>query len=400
MSEEIAHRIRRMETMAEAWARLDTSYNNPTLFINELTLEVQAIPKINDLDLQKQLEYYELLKDNMDEADKVDRKDLFLTFTSIDKMTQALPPREEILWREARKRVAPRDLGATFTDFVENRLDWSIAQEQGLPTESTLLPIDAPRSGSVGGRHSKGEETRKKGNTRPVRKNKKIRRSAHASDNPARIRGSSRTGECAAEPRGSDNSSRSTKSSPKRERTGNSAQSHRLTSKPAQERSQDTLSRKRSQEQDVTARSGGEYKHPKGFDPAGPHAGLRTRTLGVPGLQLQQRWHATRVALTVGTGISCNDGVSSLVQVTNATTASKDGTSAGNDDMTTLAHAPKRTKKSCIDKGRTSPMVKLGRIEHNQNAEEHSLNTDTAHTTTHFHTTRPPDRQRQNERAI
>jgi hypothetical protein len=316
MSEEMAHRIRRMETMAEAWARLDTSYNNPTLFINELALEVQAIPKINDLEFQKQLEYYELLKDNMDEADKANRKDLFLTFASIDKMTQALPQREEILWREARKRVAPRDLGATFTDFVENCLDWSIAQVQGLPTESTLLPIDAPRSGSVGGRHSKGEEARKKGKTRPVRKNKKIPRSAHASNNPARIRGSSRTGECAAEPRGSNNTSTSTKSSQKQGCTGNPAQKYEPANKSAQERSQDTLSRKRSQEQDITARPSGEYEHPQGYDPVGPHADRRIKALGIPGLRLQQRRHATRVALTVGTGISCDDSVSSLVQVT------------------------------------------------------------------------------------
>jgi hypothetical protein len=245
----------------------------------------------------------------------------------------------------------------------------------------------------VGGRHSKGKEMRKKGNTRPVRKNKKIPRSAHASDNPARIRGSSRTGECAAEPRGSDNASTSAKNSPKQGRAGNSAQNHGLKSKPTQERSQDTLSRKRSQEQDIRTRPSGEYEHPQGYDPAGPHADRRIKALGIPGLRLQQRRHATRVALTVGTGIGCDDGVSSLVQVTNATTASKDGTSAGTDGMTTLAHAPKRTKKSSIEKERASPMVKHGR-------KEHSLNTATAHTTTHFHTTRPPDRQKQNEQAI
>ncbi len=52
----------------------------------------------------------------------------------------------------------------------------------------------------------------------------------------------------------------------------NPAQKHGLTSKPAQERSKDTLSRKRSPEQDVAARSEGGYEHPQGYDPAGPHA--------------------------------------------------------------------------------------------------------------------------------
>jgi hypothetical protein len=82
------------------------------------------------------------------------------------------------------------------------------------------------------------------------------------------------------------------------------------------------------------------------------------------------------VALTVGTGIGCDDGVSSLVQVTNATTASKDGTSAGTDGMTTLSHAPKRTKKSGIEKGQASPMVERGRVEHNQNAGKKGKNSE------------------------
>jgi hypothetical protein len=108
--------------------------------------------------------------------------------------------------------------------------------------------------------------------------------------------------------------------------------------------------------------------------------------------------------------------------------------------MTTLAHASKKTKKSGINKRRASPihgqgdalqvnnepdnaprwaykesvwgqvpawwqapsqqqrpalpqapMMKGGRIEHDQKAEEHSQRAAAAHATTHFHTPRPPD---------
>jgi hypothetical protein len=56
VSKEIAHCIRRLETMPEVWERLDSAYDLPIQFINELTLEVLAIPKINDGEYEKQLE--------------------------------------------------------------------------------------------------------------------------------------------------------------------------------------------------------------------------------------------------------------------------------------------------------------------------------------------------------
>jgi hypothetical protein len=121
----------------------------------------------------------------------------------------------------------------------------------------TPLPIDAARSGSVGGKHSKGKGARKNANTVPIQRGNKVEKSARASCYPARIRGSKQ----ASDP----------------------AQRHGLTSKPAQERSQDTLSRKRSPEQDVTARSDGGDEHPQGYDPAGPHADQRTKALEIPG---------------------------------------------------------------------------------------------------------------------
>ncbi len=183
----------------------------------------------------------------------------------------------------------------------------------------TPLPIDAARSGSVGGKHGKSKGTRKNANT-----GSKIKKSACASCYPARIRGSKQ----ASDP----------------------AQNHGLTSKPAQERSQDTLSRKCSPEQDVAAKSEGGYEHPQGYDPAGPHADRRAEALEIPGLRLREDRYATGVALIVGIGISGNDGVSSLAQVTSATTAPKGGTPQGTNNKTTPALAPKKKKKSGVNK--------------------------------------------------
>ncbi len=230
--------------------------------------------------------------------------------------------------------MEPQDLGATFTDFVKNRLDWSIGSVQEPAIASTPSPTDAARSGIVGGKHSKSKGARKNANTVPVQRGKKVKKSARASDYPARICGSNQ----ASDP----------------------AQKRGPTSKPAQERSQDMLSRKRSQEQGITARSDGGYEHPQGYDPAGPHADRRIKALEIPGLRSQEDRHATGAALIDGTGISGDDGISSLVQVTNATTAPRDGTRGGTDSVTTPAHAPKIMKKSSVNKRRASPIPEQG----------------------------------------
>jgi hypothetical protein len=145
MSEKIADCINWMETM------LDKSYNNPIQYTYELMLGILVLPKIKDPEFRKLLKHYNLLWDSVGEAVKENQQDLLLIPANLDRMTQTLPLQEEILWREARKFVTPWDLGAAFTNFAGDCQEWSIAQVQGLPTESTPLPMDAPRSGSVGG---------------------------------------------------------------------------------------------------------------------------------------------------------------------------------------------------------------------------------------------------------
>jgi hypothetical protein len=181
VSKEIAHRIRRLETMPEVWERLDSRYDVPMQFINELTLEVLAIPKINDGEYEKLLEYYETLKDNIGEAAKNNLQSIFLTSLNIDAMTQVFPPREEELWRQAKRHVHHEDMGLAFAAFVQERFEWFTDQVHELRntvTASTPSPIDAARSGSVGGKHG----TRKNANTVPVQRGNKVKKSARASD--------------------------------------------------------------------------------------------------------------------------------------------------------------------------------------------------------------------------
>ena len=186
----------------------------------------------------------------------------------------------------------------------------------------------------MGGKHGKGKGARKNAHTVPVQGGNKVKKSARASCYPARIPGSN----WASDP----------------------AQNHGLTSKPAQERSQDTLSRKRSREQDIAAGSEGGYEHPQGYDPAGPQADRRDKALESPGLRSQEERYATGATRIVGIGISGNDGVSSLAQVTSATTAPKDGTRRGTNSLNTPALAPKRKKKSGVNKRRASPSPEQG----------------------------------------
>ncbi|MFN9908611.1 MAG: hypothetical protein ACK56F_21205, partial [bacterium] len=155
--------------------------------------------------------------------------------------------------------MQPWEHGTTFTAFVNDRLQWTTDRvheiryrqlHRTLPMP-TPLPIDAARSGRVGGKHSRGKGTRKNANAVPVQGGNKVKKSARTSCYPARIRGS--------------------------KQASNPARKHGLTSKPAQERSQETLSRKRSPEQDAAAKSEGGYEYPQGCDPAGPHADRRSK---------------------------------------------------------------------------------------------------------------------------
>jgi hypothetical protein len=70
-------------------------------------------------------------------------------------MTYLLPPREAELWRAAKARTHPEDLGPIFVDFVRERVEWSANQSQGM---RKMLPKPIPPPASATG----SENERKK----------------------------------------------------------------------------------------------------------------------------------------------------------------------------------------------------------------------------------------------
>ena len=85
---------------------------------------------------------------------------MFLTEAYIEEMTCALPLSEKTLWREKKACVSPNRYDAAFWTFVNDRLlqtsdkAGDVRRTLPLPTSS---PINAAKSGSGGGRHSKGK---------------------------------------------------------------------------------------------------------------------------------------------------------------------------------------------------------------------------------------------------
>ncbi len=80
--------------------------------------------------------------------------------------------------------MQPWEHGTTFTAFVNDRLQWTTDRvheiryrqlRRTLPMP-TPLPIDAARSGSVGGKHIKGKVARKNANTVPVQGGNKVKK--------------------------------------------------------------------------------------------------------------------------------------------------------------------------------------------------------------------------------
>ena len=107
MSKEIARYSGIGGTMAKAWAKLDRIYRNDRLFCAELRQEIQACPRIEEEEYEKQLDHYVLIQNNIDEADKENLGDLFLDLDGIEEITQAFSSREKSLWRGIQEHMQP-----------------------------------------------------------------------------------------------------------------------------------------------------------------------------------------------------------------------------------------------------------------------------------------------------
>jgi hypothetical protein len=146
MSKEIGNYIKVKGSMPEAWERLDMLYDDPLIFTRELVREVLRYSKIQDPEYEKLFNYYCTVEQVIKEADKAGVKKTFFFFSNIDEMTCPLPPREAELWRAAKARTQPENLGQIFVDFVRERVEWSANQSQGMRKK---LPKSIPPPTSV-----------------------------------------------------------------------------------------------------------------------------------------------------------------------------------------------------------------------------------------------------------
>jgi hypothetical protein len=150
LHEKTADRLKRAESMAAAWGVLDTLFDDPLQFTKDMMGDILVYAKIKDHEYEKLFDYYSMLQYTIDEADKANRGTMFLIALNIDEMSRPLPPREEELWRRAKRRIQPEDLGPAFVAFLQERFEWSTDQMHGLrkTTAKPLLPSSENRGKS------------------------------------------------------------------------------------------------------------------------------------------------------------------------------------------------------------------------------------------------------------
>jgi hypothetical protein len=123
--------------------------------------DILAYAKMKDYEYEKLFDYYSMLQYTIDEADKANRGTMFLIAFNIDEMARPLPPREEELWRRAKRRVQPEDLGPAFVAFLQERFEWSTDQMCGLRKTTTKpLPTTSESRGRSDAKHGGSSETK------------------------------------------------------------------------------------------------------------------------------------------------------------------------------------------------------------------------------------------------
>jgi hypothetical protein len=117
MGEKTARRLERVGSMAEAWAMMDDFYH----ITEGLMVEFQGLVTIKKRHFERQYDHYFLIQYSISAADEVRQGHLLLVFANIEEMLRALPQREKTLWWEAWGHMGAKDLGSTFSAFVERR---------------------------------------------------------------------------------------------------------------------------------------------------------------------------------------------------------------------------------------------------------------------------------------
>jgi hypothetical protein len=127
MDEKTARHLKEAGSMTEVWTMLDDLY----YVTKGLMVEFQGLTAIKKRQFEQQYDHYFLIQYSICAADEARQGHLLLVFANIEEMLRALPHREKTLWWDAWGHMGSRDLGSTFSAFVEERLDWSLAQMTG-----------------------------------------------------------------------------------------------------------------------------------------------------------------------------------------------------------------------------------------------------------------------------
>ncbi len=130
MGEKTAKRLQGASSITEAWTMLDDFY----YVTKGLVVEFQGLATIKKRHFERQHDHYFLIQYSISAADEARQGHLLLVFANIKEMMQALPQREKTLWWDAWGHMGSRDLGSTFSAFIEERLDWSLTQMTGAGT--------------------------------------------------------------------------------------------------------------------------------------------------------------------------------------------------------------------------------------------------------------------------
>jgi hypothetical protein len=142
MSEKTAEHLKGAGSMVEAWAMMDDFY----YVTKGLMVEFQGLAAIKKRHFERQHDHYFLIQYSISAADEVEQGDLLLVFANIEEMLRALPQREKTLWWEAWGHMGSKDLGSTFSAFVGERLDWSLAQMTGAGADRAKPTITPTKS--------------------------------------------------------------------------------------------------------------------------------------------------------------------------------------------------------------------------------------------------------------
>jgi hypothetical protein len=105
---------------------LDSFYNRPAQFAQDLLANNSAFKKIQYRDYENLCKYYVLLRTNIKEAKRAGLLSVLLSPGNMGVIEKALPAREIELWRERQSKCSMDHYGEALVEFIGLREDWAL----------------------------------------------------------------------------------------------------------------------------------------------------------------------------------------------------------------------------------------------------------------------------------